>query len=141
MARIDDGFSTYISFSEDSAVQLWEKGVTPPGIDGGGENDTSTMRNTAWRTRAPKGLKTLTECSARVAYDPAVYDEIVTMCNVNQQITITFADDSTLVFWGWINEFTPGESVEGEQPEADLTIIPSNQNAAGTETAPVYASA
>ena len=138
MGRIDDGFATLIEFAEDSDVQMWEKEVTPPGIDGGGENDTSTMRNTAWRTRSPKGLKTLTESSLVVAYDPAVYDEIVAMCNVNQAITITFPDDSTLVFWGWLNEFTPSAAVEGEQPTADVTIIPSNQDASGDEIAPLY---
>ena len=139
MARIDDGFATLIEFSEDSDVQMWEKEVTPPGVSGGGENDTSTMRNTAWRTRSPKGLKTLSNSSFVAAYDPAVYDEIVAMCNVNQQITVTFPDDSTLTFWGWIDEFTPNAAVEGEQPTAEVTIIPSNQNASGTETAPVYA--
>ena len=138
MARIDDGFSTIISFSADSAVQMWEKEVTPPGVDGGGENDTSTMRNTAWRTRSPKGLVTLSECSLVVAYDPAVYVEIIAMVNVNQTITITFPDGATLEFWGWINEFTPGANVEGEQPTADVTIIPSNQDASLVEQAPVY---
>ncbi len=138
MARLDDGFATLIEFAEDSDVQMWEKEVTPPGVSGGGENDTSTMRNTTWRTKSPKGLISLSEASLVVAYDPAVYDEIIAMVNTNQQITITFADDSTLVFWGWIDEFTPGAAVEGEQPTAELTIIPSNQNASGTETAPVY---
>jgi hypothetical protein len=141
MARIDDGFATLIEFAEDSDVQMWEKEVTPPGVSGGGENDTSTMRNTTWRTRSPKSLITLSESSLTVAYDPAVYDEIVSMVNVNQQITITFADDSTLVFWGWIDEFTPGAIMEGEQPTAEVKIIPSNQNAAGTETAPSYTAA
>jgi len=138
MARIDDGFSTIIEFAEDSDVQMWEKEVTPPGMSGGGENDTSTMRNTTWRTRAPKSLITLSESSLSVAYDPAVFDEIVAMLNVNQLVTITFPDSSTLAFWGWIDEFTPGANVEGEQPTADVTIIPSNQNASGTEVAPVY---
>jgi len=138
MGRIDDGFATLISFDADSDVQMWEKEVTPPGVSGGGENDTSTMRNTAWRTRAPKGLITLSESSFSAAYDPAVFDEIVAMVNVNQEITITFPDNSTLVFWGWIDEFTPGANVEGEQPTADVTIIPSNQDAAGAEIAPVY---
>lgn len=141
MSRLDDGHQTLISFSEDSDVHLWEKGITPPGVDAGGENDTSTMHNTAWRTRSPKALKTLSECSGRCAYDPAVYDEIISMAGVNQLITITFADRSTLAFWGWLDKFTPGECVEGEQPEADFTIIPSNQNAAGVETAPVYTAA
>ena len=138
MGRIDDGFATLISFDADSDVQMWEKEVTPPGVSGGGENDTSTMRNTAWRTRAPKGLITLSESSFSAAYDPAVFDEIVAMVNVNQEITITFPDNSTLVFWGWIDEFTPGANVEGEQPTADVTIIPSNQDAAGAEIATVY---
>ena len=136
--RIDDGHSTKVSFSADASVALWEKTVTPPGIDGGGENDTTTMHNTTWRTRAPKKLKTLTEMSFSAAYDPAVFDEILAMSNVNQQITITFPDGDTMVFWGWINTFEPGEIQEGEQPEADVTIIPSNQNASCVETAPVY---
>ena len=138
MGRIDDGFATLISFSEDSDVQMWEKEVTPPGVSGGGENDTSTMRNTTWRTKAPKGLISLSESSFTAAWDPAVYDEIISMVNTNQEITITFPDSSTLVFWGWIDEFSPGSFAEGEQPTADVTIICSNQNAAGVETAPVY---
>ena len=60
------------------------------------------------------------------------------MLNTNQEITITFADDSTIVFWGWIDVFAPGEVAEGAQPTADLTIIPSNQNADGDEIAPAY---
>jgi len=138
MARIDDGFSTTISFADDSSVQMWEKEVTPPGITGGGPNDTSTMRNTAWRTMSPKSLKSLAPSSFVAAYDPAVYDEIVTMCNANQLITVTFPDDSTLAFWGWIDEFTPNANVEGAQPTANVTIQPSNQNDSLVETAPVY---
>ena len=138
MARMDDGFSTTITFADYPSVSLWEKEVTPPGVAGGGENDTTTMRNTTWRTKSPKQLKTLSECSFVAAYDPAVYDDIVSMVNVNQQITVTFPDDTTLVFWGWLDEFTPARSVEGEQPTAEITIIPSNQNDSLAETAPVF---
>jgi len=135
--RLDDGHPTTIAFAENGAVKLWEKTVTPPGIDGGGENDTTTMRNSAWRTKAPKKLKTLTESSLTCAYDPAVYDQIMLMINVNQEITVTFEDGDTLVFWGWINSFQPNETVEGEQPEAEVQIIPSNQDDNGDEIAPV----
>lgn len=138
MARIDDGFATLIEFSLDSDVQLWEKEVTPPGVAAGGPIDTTTMRNTAWRTMSPKQLKTLTAMTLVAAYDPAVYDEIVAMCGVNQLITITFADDSTLAFWGWIDEFKPNQIVEGEQPTAEVTIHPSNQNNSQVEVAPSY---
>jgi len=140
MSRLDDGFSTLITFSL-ATPAFYEKSVTPPSIEAGGENDTTTMRNTTWRTKAPKLLKTLGECSGTAAYDPVVYNDIVTMIGQNQLITITFSDGASLAFWGWLDAFTPGESVEGEQPTADFTIICSNQNDSGVETAPVYTAA
>lgn len=141
MGRVDDGHSTTIEFSAAASIMgivLWEKSVTPPGIDGGGENDTTTMRNLIWRTKSPKTLKTMTEFSFTAAYDPACYDEILELLQVNNQVTINFADGSSLTFWGWLDKFTPGEVVEGEQPEADVVIIPSNQNDSGVEVAPAY---
>ena len=139
MGRIDDGFPTTIEFSAVGSVvltMLFEKEVTPPGVAGGGANPTTTMRNTAWRTASPKQLKTLTPAALVVAYDPDVYDDIVGMVNVNQSIVITFADDTTMTFWGWLDEFNPNPIVEGEQPTANVVIIPSNQDASGDEVAP-----
>lgn len=138
MSRLNDGHSTLITFAADSDVQMWEKEVTPPGVSGGGENDTTTMHNVNYRTKQPKSLKTITESSIVVAYDVAVYNEILAMVNDNQLITVHFPDGSTLSFWGWINEFKPNALVEGEQPTAEITIIPSNQNDSDVETAPVY---
>lgn len=138
MARMDDGFSTTISFADDSSILFFEKEVTPPGIAGGGAIETSTMLNTTWRTMFPKSLITLTEVSLVVAYDPAVYSDILAMMNSNQLITITFPDGSTLAFFGWVDEFTPNANVEGEQPTANVTIQPSNQDTALVETDPIY---
>ena len=142
MSRIDDGLGASIAFGEGSSgvtLLVYEKEITPPGVDGGGANDTSTLRNSIWRTNSPKGLKSLSESSFNCAYDPACYDEIIALLNENQEITITFPDDSTLVFWGWIDSFIPGPMTEGAQATADCSIIPSNQNNSGVETAPVYA--
>ena len=140
MARLDDGFSTIITLGTTGAVKLYEKTVTPPGIDGGGPNDTTTMRNTALRTKKPKKLKTMTTMSFTAAYDPAVYSEIFDEINVNQLITITFPDGSTLAVWGWLNAFTPNEITEGEQPTAEASFELSNENSADppVEVAPVY---
>lgn len=139
MSRIDDGHSTKISFSADGTVEFYEKEVTPVGIDGGGANDTTTMRNTTWRTMSPKKLKSLTEMSASVAYDPAVITgSVLGLINKNNEITITFADGSTLKFWGWLNSFRPGAAQEGSQPVAEITIIASNQDDAGVEDAPEF---
>lgn len=138
MARLDDGHSTFLTFAENSSVKFYEKTVTPPGIKGGGPNDTTTMHNETWRTHAPKKLKTLSEGGASVAYDTAVYTQILAMINVNQLITIHFPDGSTYAFWGWIDEFTPGAIKEGEQPVAEVKMQPSNQNDSDVETNPVY---
>lgn len=133
-----DGFSTVYSFADDSVVQFKEKEVTPPGVSAGGVIDTTTMQNAAWRTMTPKQLKTLTEASAVVVYDPAFLDEAISMVGSNQLITITFPDLSTWVFWGVLDEFTPGANVEGEQPTADITIIPTNTNDLGAEVPPAF---
>lgn len=143
MPRIDDGFPTLISFGGlDSGVTLkiWEREVTPPGVDGGGANDTTNMRNTYWRTRAPKKLVTLTTMSFVAQYDAELYDtdQIQAMVNVNQPITITFPDTSSVVFWGWLDKFNPNAITEGNVATANCVIEPSNQDADGNEIAPVY---
>lgn len=136
--RIDDGLGARLTFSLDANVAMWEKEITPPGIDSGGPNDTSTLRNTTWRTMAPKGLKTLTPITATVAYDPQIYTEILAMVGINQQVTVTFPDESTYRIWGWIDKFTPGPMSDGSQPTAEITIQPSNQNNSEVETAPTF---
>jgi hypothetical protein len=138
MARIDDGFRTIVLFSLFPNIQFWEKTVQPVGADGGGANDTTTMRNNLYRTHAPKKLITLTELSATYAYDPAVYNTIMSMINQNQLVTQCFPDGSQLAFYGWLNTFKPNEITEGAQPTAAVTVIASNQNLAGYETGPAY---
>lgn len=138
MPRLTDGFSTTIDFDLFPNVDFFEISVKPVGIDGGGENDTTTMRNIEWRTRQPKKLKTLTEGTFSAAYRSEVYDTIVAMVNVVQEMTVTFPDGSTLTFLGWLNSFEPSELVEGEQPTADVTFMASNQTTLGVETPPVY---
>lgn len=136
MNIMEDGHSTIISFSANPAVKFAEKEVTPPAVSGGGPVDTTTMRNQTWRTQGARKLKTLGQSSAVVAYDPLVYDQIVAMVNVNQQITVTFPDGESVTFWGWLDSFTPGANVEGTQPTATITIEPSNRNTSKQEQAP-----
>jgi hypothetical protein len=137
--RLDDGHSTFITFSGAPTIKLYEKSVTPPGISGTGPVDTTTMRNSVWRTQAPKKLKTLTPVSADVAYATSAIPAIHAQVNVAQRITITFPDGATLTFWGYLDEFAPGANVEGEQPTATVTIQPTNRDSSGNEAAPVYA--
>lgn len=139
--RLDDGFATFITFANIPTVKLYEKEVNPPGMDANGPIDTTTMRNTAWRTMAPKALKTMPQISATVAYATIAIEDLYAQVGVNQPIIVTFPDNSTVSFWGWIEKFTPGTNTEGEQPTATLTVQPSLRNDDGDEVAPAYLAA
>lgn len=139
MSLLTEGFPTTYTFSSFPSVQFYEKTVKPPGWDGGGANDTTTMRNGSLRTRQPKKLKTMTAMTSRVAMDSAAFNSVPSMINVLQQITVTFSDGHTWTFWGWLDKFEPADFVEGSQPEATVTIECANQNTSGVETLPTYA--
>lgn len=136
---LEDGFSSKIAFAADPDISFWEITVTPPGIDGGDAIDQTTMFNTAWRTKAARSLKELTDASLTCAYDPSVIDQIFALVNVEGLVTVHFPDTSTLDFYGYLRSFTPGELAEGERPEADVVIVCTNYNTVtGAEVAPDY---
>lgn len=124
--KLADGFPTKVALTSDPIIEFWEKTVQPPGIDGGDPIETSTMFNTTWRTMSPRQLKTLTDISIVAAYDPDVYDQIDARLNVETTITVTFPDSSTLAFFGYLRLFEPQDMEEGSQPEANITITPTN---------------
>lgn len=139
--KLDDGFSTKIAFNRDPDVSFWEKTVKPPGIDGGDAVETTTMHNVTWRTMSPRKLRTMTQMTSKAAYDPAVYDQIRELVNQEGSITVHFPDGSKLDFFGYLKDFEPDDHVEGTQPEATITIVPTNQDpVTGAETAPVLTS-
>lgn len=145
MSTLTDGFPSRMVFSNaDSGVELYfqEKELTPPGVDCGEMNDLTNMHNEAWRTFAFRKLKTLMESNMVCHYDPAFLEGIVDMIGENQEIQLTFPDDSYWVFWGGIRSFVPGALVEGQPPTAQVTIGVTNHNgsdgALGDEIAPAY---
>ncbi len=134
--RLDDGFSTIITLENLPTVKLYEKEVTPPGITAGGPIETTTMRTTTWRTNAPRQLKSLSPVSATVAFATEVVPQMIAQVGINQLITVTFPDGSTIQFYGWVEEFTPAAFTEGEQPTATLTVQPSLVDPDTGETSP-----
>jgi hypothetical protein len=139
--KLGDGHSTLITMSLDTNIEIWERSVTPPGIDGGDEIDVTTMHNTVWRQTHPRQLKTLTEFSFSGMYDPIVYTSILAMINRKQTFTVRFPDGTTLAFYGFLKSFQPSELVEGSTPEATFTVVPTNADpTSGAEEAPVLAS-
>jgi len=143
MSKLTDGFGTTISFTTAGSgvtATLYETSVSPPGLSGGGPVDHSTMENETYRTYVPHTLIGGSPASFVGGYDPQLLEDILSGVNVNQEFTITFPDGSTLVFWGWIDEFTPNPLVDGEMPTANITIQPSFWNGSA-ETAPVFTAA
>lgn len=136
--RLDDGFSTTIELELAPTVKLYEKEITPPNITGGGPIDTTTMRNTAWRTHAPKQLKAMGPISTTCAYATDAIPVLFAQVGKNQRMTITFADGASLRLWGWLDEFTPGAFKEGDQPTASVKFQPSMRDDTGEEVAPEY---
>lgn len=136
-----DGHSTLITIAADADIDFWEKTVQPPGLDGGDPVNATTMHNTTYRVQRPSSLISLTEITATVAYDPAVYTQIQSIINVETTITVTFADGSTVAFFGYLRMFEPQEVQEGEQPEAEITITPTNwDHANNVEAGPAVSS-
>ena len=134
-----DGYQTLITPASNLTISFWEKGVTPPGMDGGDAVDTTTMHNTAYRTFYPRNLKTLTDAGATVAYDAAVYDDIIALINVRTDWTVNFSSGDTLDWYGYLKSFEPGEITEGAQPEATIVIVSTNvDDADETENGPNF---
>ncbi len=143
MSFINDGYRTLVNFVDtDISLVVKEKAVTPPGMDGGDLVDITTMRNDVWRTRNPRYLVTLTEFTFTAAYDPVIYTTLLSALNFIQLVVVTFPDNSTLEFYGWLQKVIPGENVEGTQPIITCTVTPANQDGvSGNEIAPLYTAA
>lgn len=138
MVMLRDGHPTLLGFASNATIKMKIISITPPAVEGGSEKNVTNMENAVWRTMAPPVLKTLSALTMTVQYDSAVYPEIVTLVNLNDDVELEFPDGATLDFRGWAQSFTPSEHVEGEQPTAELVVMPSLLNASGVETAPVY---
>lgn len=123
---LKDGFRTLITFAADADVLLWEKGVKPPGQDGGEAIPQETMHSVQWRRMAPRTLVTLTESTFRAAYKPASYNSALSIINVETVVTIDWPDGTWMAFYGFLRTFEPDELVEGTQPEATCAITPTN---------------
>lgn len=124
---LKDGYQTLIAFSLDTDVSFWEKTIKPPAVDGGEPIEITSMHNTTWITKIAQALAELQDVTLTASYDPSMYTQILSLVNKKEgSITINFADGSTLDFWGYLRIFDPQEVERGTQPEANITITPTN---------------
>jgi hypothetical protein len=135
---LENGHSSLITILLDPDISFWEIEMTPPGIDGGDEIDVTTMHSDTWRTKAPRTLKDLTESTVTAGYDPLLYTQILAVINRETTITQIWPDGTTLAYYGFVKSFTPNNLVEGEMPQADIVIVPTNRDpSSGAEESPV----
>ena len=138
---LPDGFSSKLTLAASAAISLWETEVTPPGMEGGDRIDVTTMHNTTVMTFVPQALIDMTESSMTVGYDPNCYNQILALMNVETTITITWADGSTLAFYGYLRNFAPTGLVRGTMPTATVTVAPTNYDPVNrVEAVPVLTS-
>jgi len=140
--RLQDGQYSHITLAEDPAIQFWEKTVKPGGVDGGDPVPQTTMFNNAWRTFAPKVLRTLTEVNGKAAYDPGCIVGIVAMCNFPTVCTVKWPTNATWCFYSFLQKVEFDALEEGKQPELTYTIAPTNYDYVNNvEAGPVFTAA
>ncbi len=136
--KMPDGYKALVTLQNLPAINIWEKEVTPPGLDGGPKIDTTTMHNVKYRTSAPRALVTVDDGAANCAYDPDVLADILVQINVPQSITFRYQDGTTYCMWGFLGNFKPQGLVEGQMPMAQATFASTNWDFANkVEAGPV----
>jgi len=138
-STLKDSFGISVTFASDPDLNLAvdPTSITPPGLEGGDAIDTTTHSNTQFRTKYPRTLIDISNASMTAIYDPDAWNDIVALINENQQITFSFPDNSSIVFYGYLQSFVPNEFVEGSPATAEMTIVVTNDDGSG-ESAPVY---
>ncbi len=124
--RLDSGQGSRIVFSSNPTIEIFEKSVQPPAIDGGDPIMTDTLLNVVYVTKSPQCLEEWDDVVVIAAYDPQSLDEIQALINVPQSVTVVYTDGTTLSFWGYLRRSEPGAMVKGAQPELTLTIVVTN---------------
>lgn len=125
-AMLENGYQALVAFNAAPNVQLWEKEVTPPGIDGGEPIDTMTQHDVTWSTQRPRALKKHTNGSFTAGYDPYILHDPGSIINLEQAITWHYPDGSSETYWGYVKSFVPTGMTDGTMPTATVEIVITN---------------
>lgn len=136
--KMPEGYSAKITFASAPALQLWERDVKPPGLDGGEPIDTTTQHNNEWITMAFRSLKKLDMQNVVCAYDIDAWETIRGLVNRDDTITIRYPNGATLAFYGGCYKADFAELKIGEFPLVTLSIAATNEDSDGVEQSPVF---
>jgi len=124
--KLKEGFHIKHTFALNPTIELWEKDVKPPSLDGGEPVEQTTQHNVLWETMAPRSLIKMGPVTFKAAYDPNMYNSLLALINVETTCTETFPDGSTLAYYGFLNKVEPEDVTIGKQPEVNVTVIVTN---------------
>jgi hypothetical protein len=139
-----EGYRATVAFSLKASLQLWERDLKPPGLDGGNMIDITTQFNNKWRTGFAQSLVKVDPISFTAAYDPDAYTDIInTLLNAKTgSITFWLPSGDSIDMYGYLQKFEPQELKIGEYPMAQCTIEITNYDTANfLEVGPVYVAA
>ena len=140
--KLTEGFHFRIAFAKANTVGLWAKRVKPFGLTNGDKIDITDQENTLYRTAVARALIDLTDGTLSCAYNVASLSTIrgQLMGRGNEgAITAVVQDGSTVTVFGYVSDFEPQETGDGEQPMANVTIKVTNWDPVNkVEAGPVF---
>lgn len=137
--HLADGYQTLVTISADTDIDVWEKTVTPPELDGGDLIEQTTMHNSNVTTFKPQSLYSVGDIVFKCGYSLDSYAQIQDIINTNTTITVTLPGGDQAAFFGAVTKFTPDENSKGTMPEATCTIGVTNVDpVSGDEEVPVF---
>lgn len=141
---LKNGYQSLVAFTENATLGVWEKEVTPPGLDSGDKIDVTTMHNATYKTFVHQALVEVTDAGMTCAYDPGQLSALITLltaaASTNQLISYHYPDGSSWDVYGFLKSFTPETLSNGSHPQATVTIVHTNldNSAVPVEIAPAY---
>lgn len=127
-SMLADGYQSLVTCLLDPDISLWEKEVTPPGIEADDFQEVSNQQSVRWRMKAPRHLLTLSDLTFTAHYDPGVYTQIRAIAGINTTWTVLFPDSDTIAFYGALKSFMPAGLADGTIPEATVVVTPTNMD-------------
>jgi uncharacterized protein (DUF697 family) len=139
--KLKQGHGSRLTLAVDPDILFWEKEITPPGMTSG-VYEIGDMYNTAWQQKVVNALKTMTAVTLVVNYAPETLPLVAAVIGVMTTATVTFPSGATWAFYAVATEFKPNALKKDDQPNANMTIEPTNTDPSdGSEAGPVYTAA
>lgn len=137
--KLTNGYQALIAFQLDPDFSLWEKEVTPPGIEGGDPIDTMTQHDVEYATQAPRALIKHEGGQFTAGYNPGMLVNGDSMINQPQAITYHFPNTDSITYWGYLRSIKATGMSDGTMPLCTAMIEITNYDPYNcVQAGPVY---